>query len=422
MEELWSSQGMFYTLRKDFPFAIQFRVMFDFSLERAALTKALATTIARYPYLKVKMKRQAEEICLINNEKPFLLYADVAEPTLDPVQNNDYLLRVSASGNRLTLCICHAIVDARGIFPFLKTLLYYYWIESFGRKPRIPAVRLLGDCWKDEESRDPYWAFRGQKQKTLLPVSHTQEFFHLSRTMDDVGRKYIYCFRTDVDEFMKYTHRVGGTPNALIAQLLSEVIADVHPERQADICAGVVMDLRPTLGVSDSHHCSVSLISLSYEKGQLQPADQRTAWYRREIKQGSSWEIQQEHIAYTQAAFYRLKALPTMQDKMRISRRGIEQGSAHSTFTVSYIGQEDLGELNEHICFIEMFSDMAVPSLTVGVTSCGKWFFFTLNQNFVDDRYASGLLRRFEAIGISCTDVQQQLVPPVPFVDLAKVP
>ena len=422
MEELWSSQGMFYALHKDFPFALQFRLTFDFPLDRAALTKALAVTIARYPYLKVKMKRQAEEICLADNEKPFLLYEDVAAPTLDPVQNNDYLLRVSAAGNRLTLCICHALVDGRGFVPFLKTLLHYYWAERFGRDSGIPAVRLLGDSLNDEESRDPYLAFRGQVQEPLPPASHVPEVFQLSRTMDAAGRKYVSCFRMDADEFMNYVHRVGGTPNALAAQLLSEVIAEVHPERQADISVGVAMDLRPALGVSCSHHCSVSLISLSYEKGQQQLPGQRTAWYRREIKQGSSLEAQRTHAAYSQVFIHRLKSLPTMQEKMNVSRTAVEQGMARSTFTVSYIGQEDLGEINEHLCFMEIVSDSAIPTLTVIISSCGKWFFFVLNQNFADDRYVRGLLHRFEAIGISCIDVQQQIVPPVPFMDLEEVP
>ena len=71
---------------------------------------------------------------------------------------------------------------------------------------------------------------------------------------------------------------------------------------------------------------------------------------------------------------------------------------------------------------MEIVSDSAIPTLTVIISSCGKWFFFVLNQNFADDRYVRGLLHRFEAIGISCIDVQQQIVPPVPFMDLEEVP
>ena len=421
MEELLSSQCMFYSLCRDFSFFVQIRIELDQPVNLEALRRALAPAIARYPYFQVKLIRRGEKLCLVRNHKPFLLYDDVFAPTLEPDKNNDYLLRVSAAGNLLNLCICHALGDGRGIFPLIKTLLHYYWLENFGRAPGIPDVRLAGDGPTEEECQDPYRKLANEKIPPAAPQNMPGTFFHVPQVPDPAGRKYSCRFSTSRDDLMKRVRQAGGSPNAWIAQLLSEVIAAEHPERKEDIGAGVIMDLRPALQVKTSHHCLVSMIPLSYEAGLAQPEKQRTAWYRQQILRGSTLSERQKHTESSRQFSHLLKTLPTMQERITTSRTALNRGSSYVSFTVSYIGQEDLGEANEHIRFLDVLSDVQVPTISTAIISFGPRFFFNLNQNFADERYALGLLRRLTAAGISCADYQRIVVPPVPFIDLEKL-
>ena len=421
MEELWSSQGMFYALRRDFSFYVQIRIEMDHSIGRSALRRALEPTIARYLYFRVKLVRRGEELCLVPNDKAFLLYEDVSAPTLEPDKNNDYLLRVAAAGNQINFCICHALADGRGLFPFLKTLFYYYWQENFGRDPGMSEVRLVGDRLSEEECQDPYRRLEKMGSGAVTPNTRPQVFFHLPQVPDPLGNKYTCRFSTDRDTLMGHVKQAGGTPNAWIAQMLSAVIAAEHPERKEDIGAGVVMDLRPALQVRNSHHCSVSMILISYAEGMEQPEEQRTMWYRQQIAKGSTLCERQKHAAYGQQGIHRLKNLTTMQERIKLSREILDRGSSYASFTVSYIGQENLGEVNEHIRFLDAISDVRVPTISAQIMSFGSRFFFDLNQNFADARYALGLIHQLELAGVPCTDYQRLVLPPVPFVDVERL-
>lgn len=125
-EELWSSQCLFYSLSDTFSNFEQMKYEMDREIRTDSLQKALDTAILRYPYFKVKLVRKGEELLLVDNDAPLLVYDDADSPTLETEKNNGYLFRVSAKGNVISLCFCHAIADGRGVMPFYQTVLHYY--------------------------------------------------------------------------------------------------------------------------------------------------------------------------------------------------------------------------------------------------------------------------------------------------------
>ena len=99
MEELWSSQCLFYSMSETYTNFAQFRNRLDEKIDRDILQRALDTTMCRYPYFKVKLMRRGEELVLVENEEPMLVYDDADAPTMEPAQNHNQLIRVSAAGD-----------------------------------------------------------------------------------------------------------------------------------------------------------------------------------------------------------------------------------------------------------------------------------------------------------------------------------
>jgi hypothetical protein len=265
MEELWSSQVLFYSLSEHYTNFVQLKVTLDSPIDRAALQRALDTTILRFPYFKVRLVRSGNKYVLEDNDGPLRVYDDAKSPTLLSKENNEYLIRVCAEDSLLNICFCHALTDGRGIMPFLKTLLHYYWLYATGIMSGAPDVRLAGDTIPEKEFRDPMLDFKpdlssagGQSASSADPKIP----FELPVTGAPDGTKYFYSFSLDSNVFMNYSHEVDGSPNALIALFMSKAIRKLHPHAD-NIMAGVAIDLRHACGGDESHQCCVGLLLAS---------------------------------------------------------------------------------------------------------------------------------------------------------------
>jgi len=420
MEELFSSQALMYSLNKHFGMYVQIRFELDEPIVREEMQQALETTIQRYPYFKVRFTRIGDRYRFENNDAPFLLFDDPRHPTLDPVANNGYLINVSASGTLLNITFCHGLTDGRGILPFAKTLLYYYCLNHYKIDPQMSDVRLLGDAIPEAEVADPYAAFDASDlQMPAANAKKTEDVFHLTTSKDPEGRFFIHTFATDCDAFMSYAHRTDGSPNALFALFTCRAIAKLHPEGGQNIVVSVAADMRKALGVKGSHHCSITVLPIRYD-ARLAALDTETAatCIRGRIILQSDEDVLKPQLAQQKMFYSYLKGLPTLQEKVNISRMGVGRGSNLFTASVSYPEKQDYGAMNGHLKSCYIIPETQTGSLGVEIASFGDKFFFVVFQGFDDDRYAEELMHQLEEEGITCMDRQKGIVREVPFRDI----
>jgi hypothetical protein len=415
MEELWSSQVLFYSLSEHYTNFVQLKVTLDSPIDRAALQRALDTTILRFPYFKVRLVRSGNKYVLEDNDGPLRVYDDAKSPTLLSKENNEYLIRVCAEDSLLNICFCHALTDGRGIMPFLKTLLHYYWLYATGIMSGAPDVRLAGDTIPEKEFRDPMLDFKpdlssagGQSASSADPKIP----FELPVTGAPEGTKYFYSFSLDSNVFMNYSHEVDGSPNALIALFMSKAIRKLHPHAD-NIMAGVAIDLRHAcggdeclniyelFGGDESHQCCVGLLLLPYRPS-MDRMDIRTCatCFRGCMILQSDDEMRRASLAASQQFYQYLSSMDSFEEKCRISSGAVIRGSSAATFSVSYVGKQDYGSINSHIRFIGAIVDTLVMHLAIEIMCVDERFFITVTQDFNDDRYVREMINLMEAEGI----------------------
>lgn len=412
-EELWSSQCLFYSLSDTFSNFEQMKYEMDREIRTDSLQKALDTAILRYPYFKVKLVRKGEELLLVDNDAPLLVYDDADSPTLETEKNNEYLFRVSAKGNVISLCFCHAIADGRGVMPFYQTVLHYYWLYAEGEDSHAAGVRLSGDVIPEEEIADPVLGYQPDGRAEALPAKNGS-VFRLPIQKDPSGLKHLYSFSMDSDAFIRYSHEIDGSPNAIFALFMSRAIRKFHPEAD-NIVAGIAADFRHTVHKPQAHHCLIGLLHLPYlpKMDRMNITTCATCFRGAMILQNDDTVVR-AGLVQSQQFYGYLKSLKTLQEKCAVSLGAVERGSGSATFTVSYTGKQDYGAINPHIRCMTPVVDSSVIELTIEIFSIDKIFFVTVEQNFKNDMYVREMLRQLEEQGIVCHDYRERSMPFVP--------
>lgn len=410
MEELYSSQALFYSMTEKYSNFVQIRTLFDSDIDMIALQKALDSAITIYPFFKVKLERRGEALVLVDNDAPLLVYDDVTEPTLEPKSNRDYLIRISAGDKMINFSFCHALTDGRGSIPFLRTLLHDYWINMTGTDPEMPGVRLVGSPVPESELHDPMLDFVPETGDVPLP-KNDNPVFQLPVESDTSGAKHVFTFSMKSNAFMEYSHEIDGSPNAIMSLFMARAIQEQHPEAD-NISAGVAIDFRHALGVTDSHYCEIGILKLHYvpKMRSLDISTCATIFRGMIILQSDDSAVRASLAASLQFQSY-MKNLKSLQGKCQMGSYAVVKGSGANTFSVSYTGRQDYGKLNGHIRFQEVIADAQVMHIGIEIMCIGELFFITVTQDFADSLYVKGLIRELETAGIRCTCYTEKTVP-----------
>jgi len=419
MEELFSSQCMFYSLNRKYAAYEQSRITFDENITSAEMQKALTDTIQRYPYFKVKLVKKGESYCLEENEKPLILYNDPEHPTMEPDANNAYLLRISAAGCLLNVCFCHALADGRSIMPFIKTLFYYYYRCHYNDDPEIPDVRLAGEEISREEIDDPFLSFDASSIQKPQARPTEQNVLFFGGRGDPEQRLFAHEFTLNSISFMQYAHSIGASPNSLFVIFLYRTLAKIYPERINDIVLTVSVDQRKALGVQNSHHCTVGVITIRYSKEMaLLSTEKLNTVIRDRIRTGSDVEVLKPQLAQSKMFAEYIRSKKTLAEKNALCSNVITNAMQSFTGSVSYPGQMNFGKIGSHITAFNLIANSIIPYLSLEILSFDTRFFITLQHGFDDDRIADELKNQIESAGLECCRYEKEVIPNVPFRDM----
>ncbi len=414
MEEIYSSQIFYYYLKPNHANTVQIRITFDQDIDLTAMQHAATLAIERYPYFKVKMVKHDESIVLVDNPAPFLIYDDVDAPDLGRKANNNYLLRVSCAGPKLNVCMSHALTDGRGIMNFVKTMLHLYWQEYAHEESGITPVFLPETPVSEEEIIDPLLNYqisgKEAKPENKIPC------FRPGTEPDPDLDIYVTSFSVKSDAFMAYSQENDGSPNTMMALLLSRALAELYPEETDNILAGIAGDLKPGLGIHDGHHTVLATYQLPYSK-RIAAMDlgMQSVCFRGKLILESDPDNSYTTLDNLKKVSEYLKSRPTMEEKKQLATSVIARGGSRFSFSVSYVGKMYLGKVGEHIQHIDTFVDNTEPLLSVEIMCSEEKFYFTVFTNYRGDDVPALLMKEFEKVGIECTDVLSYVAPLVPF-------
>ncbi|MEG2882079.1 MAG: alcohol acetyltransferase [Christensenella sp.] len=145
------------------------------AVKQDILQKAAEMTLARYPYIAVKLTKTVSDCFFEANDAPFTVRRECDMPCapIDEEKDNGYLIRILWYENVITLEMFHALADGAGASEILKTLVYCYLtcdgvsIDAEG-KILLPGERI--DEAEYEDSFLKYYEGGAAKVSKLPPA------------------------------------------------------------------------------------------------------------------------------------------------------------------------------------------------------------------------------------------------------------
>ncbi len=380
--------------------AIRFRL--DNDIRTDILQKALDKCRKRVPYFFVKLAEKGGNITEEPNDKAFVIHEDPLDYLIDEQNNDDFLIRLSVSGNNLTGYFYHGLTDASGFISLLKLLLSEYY-RMLGEKVVLPEDILdINGPVAPEEIIEPL---------ELLPVgtkssgSAETEFYSVKGKESDCFTTYI--FSAAQEKVMAYASSFDGSPNAIAAIALARAISG--EDKAADklpIDIAIAINAKPVLGCGKSHYSCVYVSKFSFVKKTFAMDEMKlqTCVRGRIIADSSETKLFSQ-LANTQKMAKIFEAVTRLDSRRLICTRVME--TPRATATISYVGAVKWGSMENHIKSIHTFTDSAMPILEINYIN-GK-FYFALTSRIDTERYARRLYDYFNKLGFECEDFEKQV-------------
>lgn len=124
-------------------------------VDGSVLRQAVALTMQRNPYFRVRLVMDHDRICFEDNPAPVPVLHTDRRIVLGSEQTQSHLIAFCYWKNRLCIDCCHGLTDGGGIAPLISTLLYYYCSQYYGTPLSSEGIRLADSPVLPQEWEDP---------------------------------------------------------------------------------------------------------------------------------------------------------------------------------------------------------------------------------------------------------------------------
>lgn len=381
---IWKVNNLLYAADPEMVNTIRIGITLTEAVDEEALRSALLKAAQRYPYFAVRLSRRGEEYVMEPNVLPFVVSPDGRTVTLGSEESNYHIFAFAWEGCRIYLDTSHFFTDGNGMFPFLKTLLYYY-LRTVHPDDRFETtgIALAGSSIPCAEEDDPY-PTEPFPEKPLGTLARPGEVYQLKdqpQGYENADCWTSFRFRIRQKDMMAFVSSVDGSPATFIASLMYKAIADAHPETDLPMVCGMQHQFRQALGSPLSHMCHVNIVPIIY------PARLRGRGVEQlnTIARGSLILRADDanDLLTVNAHIHNEKRIQdmTIAEKHNYMRQVILDGIGVNTFEVSYTGRVPWSGLDRYITDIAPYFDLTLSGgLTVEIFSVGNDFSINIMQ------------------------------------------
>ncbi len=393
---------IFYIANENHPFIMSAYFTLIDEIDGAALTEAVEELRERFPYFYVRVKAIEQELRSIPNPAPVLVRNSWKPVIIGSKENNYHLLAVRYEGKRLCIEVSHCLTDGAGIMPYLKALLYLYFIKSTDARLNPTGLRLPGTDFVAGELGCPYPLEEITKVKKPVLVRDAVDFYKFEDgpvPMD--GRKKIFFLQISGEDMLHYCRKNDGSPNAVLAVLMTKAIREVDAEIDKDITIGVAINQKALLGNYENFNFGTDTVGVDFPKDR--PIDDmskactiaRGQIIAQTLEDNVLWAIKQR-----KAALEKIGMIPLVEQKIDLLK-DFQDRPAGSAI-VSYTGNRTLGDMDAFIDEFYCITDAAGTNMLLENNYLNGTFYLAVIQNFSSETYLKALLEQLEREGISC--------------------
>lgn len=283
--------------------------------------------------------------------------------------------------------------------PFVRTLLYYYFSMVNAKIMKVPNVRRATDSMLVGEEAEPGFVKLELEDSGELPKIQRQGYSipEAACQKERMKESYRYEIRIESNAFLKYIKSIQATPAIAFVLLFSSTIQELRASDDNEpIVCNLVSDLRSGIGMENTYRNCVSSLELPMTS-ETEDYPNLSIKYRQMIKEYKKTENIQKEFQKIITLCDKLDTLPSFEEKQQAL--SFFDTLLSNTYVLSYIGQTNFGECEEHIEAIHTYSSGS-PGLSLEVLATREYFFIDLMQSFSDDKYVLAFAETLENQGL----------------------
>lgn len=410
---LFSELGRLYQTSREKTNVIRMEIRLQDSIDGAALRRAVDTTMQRYPYFAVLLQKEGNAYRFRENRNPVAVTNSERGVPLNSEASGFHLLAFSWQKDVIYVDVFHALTDGTGMLELIRTLLYYYCTDHYGREMRTRGIRLVGDSIPPQEWDDPALKLEQAPPPQESEVPPALNLTELHHAWDD-REKTVFGITMGEASFMRFCAEHDGSPGTMTAMLLSRAITSVHPNSPLPVRICLCVNQRKALGAPLAHQSLVGWAWLEYkEKMRGWPLTQQATAYRGMVFA----QTLDENVIANQQAMNRscrmIQALETDKARAAFVKKDDAYLASVLTGTVSYVGKANLGDAEPYITGFRTLAFPMVEGILIEISAVNRRISLDFMQNFSSPIYLEAFLKILEENGIPyCFDGGQPLYIP----------
>lgn len=400
IRHLYSELRTIYETTSEDPHTFRTTIKLKDMVDGEVLRRSVDKTMERYPYFRVRLCMDGEEVCFEDNPAPLPVLNTNKRLILGSEETSGHLIAFAYWKNRMYIDGYHGLTDGGGITPLIKTLLYYYCSDLYGTDLSSEGIRLSDSPVPRDEWDDP--------AVTPLPAERTGLISKWSRPAFQIGDagiagitadSVVYNIRIPEKEFMRFNISNDGSPATITALLLARTIDELHPDADLTKVIAMCVNQRKALRAPLAHQSLVGDVRLPYtDRMKTLPFSAQATCYRGMVTLQSDVDMVLDEIRDYQALMASLKTMDTNAERQSCCQRRMEELSRCVTATVSYVGKANLGDSERYIQEYEALPSTALPSthvpLTIEMSAMNGYFFLNFMQYFDETDYFRTFIRQ----------------------------
>ncbi len=403
MKNVLARNNFLYFSFDDFAHVMRHRIRLTEKIDGDILQKAVNEAAGRYPYFLLKVERNGEKYEILENDAPITVRNDVNPVTLGTSANNGNFLAVSYLDDLVIFDISHNLTDSKGLFEWIKTVIYLYLTKALGKAIDPGNIRLPGTDFLPGETDDPYEKMELEKAFRLLPDKEPAKAFLPDMRYAESPERSNYVLRVSEEDVMNFSRSQDGSPAAVFCYFTKELIRELYPESKGKpVVCGVPHSFRNVACGEANYHSQTVVLSVTYDdRTDRMSVERQLTCTRGAILLQTDPDNIRFQIRKNAEFAASVDELATIDERRKAYKEGIQSiVTCPETASVSYIGRIDWGGIGEYIRDFALESAAISSPLMLAFAPLDGWFYVTMVLNQTADFYADGLASLFIESGI----------------------
>ena len=383
-----------YGLKMDY--TVRLSVRMSDPVNGEILKDALGKTQKRYPYLSLRIRRNAEKYCYEQNSSPVVLFHGDEQITLNSLESNYHIWAVSYQDDRIHLDISHGTSDGTGMYMVLSTLLYYYCAERYGLTDHT-GIRTLEDPILAEESMDPADTVPPLPPAALNRPKMPDAFSLLKDAGLTPSEPVIYDIEIPEEEFVRFSKEHLASPGTMTCVLFSRAIDRLFPKRESPLMNSYIINARPMANDSKTIHNCVQTVKFEFSDEVRDRSFEEQCRIHREITAQSANEKKvMEQMAFSAGvAGMVLQKAKDIEAKKMTFGMSLDCGRKYFTYMVSYVGKWKYHQIEPWVKEFRTHVPIA-NDLLIEIAAMSGRIFLSVHQKFKEDIVLREVLKELE--------------------------